>query len=116
MGPRLCEEQPLILLGAPGRKRESQVSLEGFRQEAGASVFPGSSHDTWDLPSAMLPLAQPPFPDLLLCLLIGVSVLMPLLLRSLLCFPPGVCLFILYSSALASEVFNKYLASWKRHC
>ena len=50
MGPGLCEEQLVILLGAPGRKGESEASLGGFGQETGASVFPASSDDTWDLP------------------------------------------------------------------
>ena len=50
MGPGLCEEQLVILLGAPGRKGESEASLGGFGQEAGTSVFPAFSDDTWDLP------------------------------------------------------------------
>lgn len=46
---RLCEEQLVILLGAPGGRGESEASLEGFGQEAWTCVFPASSDGTWAL-------------------------------------------------------------------
>lgn len=35
MGPRLCEEQLVILLGVPGRKGESEASLGALGRRLG---------------------------------------------------------------------------------